>query len=422
MLTDISRRALLAAGAATAAVGAVNTSVLSPALAQGALAPVTDTVKAIHARLIAIDPHLDVPFDYGVGTHDPRVDGDTQFDLPKAKRGGLGAVALAAFVPPGPLTPDGYAKAANQLALKLKIIHAIADNNPDQVEIALSPDDVVRIHKAGKLALIVSFLNAYSLGDDVGKIDDLYRQGVRIFGPVWVGNNLFADSDRPTAGPGLSNGGLSSIGYRALKRVNDLGILFDISQLSKAAVLQTLKASRAPVIASHSGVWGLVRHPRNLSDEELDALKTNGGVIALNAFPSYLKAVPAADIPKVVAVRTQYGLSAVYGYPQEGSGALANDKRAGFSQALNAVIPPANVSDLIDSVDYAVKRIGIDHVAVSTDFNHGGGIIGWANEGEAINVTAELVKRGYAEADIRKIWGQNILRVWRAAQDGAQKA
>lgn len=414
---QLSRRSLLAAGASGVAV----LTLASAGHPQTqTLASVSDAVKALHSRLIVIDPHLDVPFDYGTGNHDPKVDGDTQFDLPKARRGGLAAATLAAFVPTGPITPDGFTKAGQQLDAKLDIIHAIADTNPDQAEIALTPDDVLRIHKAGKLAIIVSFLNAYSLGEDLTKIDAVYRRGVRIFGLVWAGNNQFADSSRPSADPGPTNNGLSPLGRDAVKRLNDLGILVDVSQLSKPGVLQSIALSRAPVIATHSGVWGIAAHPRNLSDEELDALKAKKGVIAINAFTAYLKPIPSSSSDQVRAIRAQFGLPESYSYPLEGWAVLPQKTRADFSHAINALLTPATVSDLVDSIDYAVKRIGIDHVAISSDFNHGGGVIGWNNEGEAINVTAELVKRGYSEANIGKLWGGNVLRVWRTAQSAAR--
>jgi membrane dipeptidase len=388
---------------------------LMPLLAHAQTAPVTDQVRAIHAKTLVIDPHVDIPFDYGSGALDPKSDGSSQFDLPKAKRGGVGAVAIAAFVPQGSLTPEGYADAKAKLATKLAAIKAIAANNPDQVEIALSPADVERIHGKGKLAEIISFLNAYPLGEDLSGIDDLYKDGVRVFGFVHAGSNAFADSSRPSATDKV-RGGLTPLGLRAVAKLNDLGVLIDISQLTRDGALQAIKASRAPVIATHSGLKSVVANPRNLSDEELLALKAKGGVIAIVAFKPYLKGVPADKLPEVAALRAQYGLSATYAFPQEGSEALESSKRTDFSHAVTDLIPPATVADLIDSVDRAVKLIGIDHVAISSDFNHGGGVVGWSNEGEAINVTAELVKRGYSPAGIGKLWGGNTLRVWKAAQ------
>jgi len=412
----ISRRRLLLSSlalAGTAATAGAQTvlPVISPL--------VSDEVRAIHRRTLVIDPHLDIPLDYGSGAHDPRLDGDTQFDLPKARRGGIGAVALALFVPQGPLTPAGYADASTQLQTKLKAIKGIALNNPDRAEIARTADDVRRVHRSGKLAILISLLNAYPLGEDLSEIDRLHADGVRIFGFTHAGNNAFADSSRPIAAPAEVWGGLSPLGHQAVTRLNDLGVLIDISQLTKAGALQVISSSRTAVIATHSDVKSLVDNPRNLSDEELDALAAKGGVVAINAFKSYLRTVPADSAPALQALRGQYQLPSAYAYPQDGWASLTNAQREPFLHAVNDLIPPASVTDLGAAIDYAVKRIGIDHVAISSDFNHGGGVIGWNNEGEAINVTAELVRRGYSEGDIAKLWGQNVLRVLQGAQAAA---
>ena len=420
MSRKLSRRDAIIVTAAAAAGGIAlgATRAFAEAMSTTA-APVSDLVRTIHAQTLVIDPHPDIPFDYGTGAHDPKLNGDTKFDIPKARRGGIGAVAIALFVPQGPLTPAGYAAAAAQMRTKLEALRAIAANNPDQVEIALTPDDVLRIHKSGKLAEIISFLNAYPLGEDLSRIDWLYDRGMRIFGFVHAGNNAFADSSRPSSSQAETWHGLSPLGQAAVRRLNDLGVLMDISQLSKKAALQTIAMSRAPVIATHSGVRGLVNNPRNLSDEELAALVAKGGVIAINAFKPYLKAIPRSQLASIKALRAQNNLPETYAYAQEGANLLDPERAEIFTDAISALIPTATIADLVDSIDWAVRRIGIDHVAISSDFNHGGGVSGWEDEGQAINVTAELVKRGYSAADVGKLWGGNVLNVWRAAQAAA---
>jgi microsomal dipeptidase-like Zn-dependent dipeptidase len=172
------------------------------------------------------------------------------------------------------------------------------------------------------------------------------------------------------------HGGLSALGKQGVARLNELGVLIDVSQLSTPAFKQVLSLTKAPVIASHSGIRALVDATRNLSDEELDLLKRNGGVVSVVAFSNYLRTPPA-----------------------EPEGAQ-----------------PATVAQLVDAIAYAVKRIGIEHVGIASDFNHGGGVTGWQNEGEAQNVTAELLRRGYSERDIARLWGGNFFRVWGEAQ------
>ena len=337
-----------------------------------------EKAKELHKRVIAFDTHVDLPFDYAGAA----ADGKTQFDLPKAARGQLKGAALAVFVPQGPRTPEGYAKARADAEKKYSLIRAVAEENPDHAALAYSPEDVRRIAAQGKFAVVVSLLNAYPLGTNLSQIDEWYKRGVRIFGFNHAGHNDWSDSSRPSKplgnGP-AEHGGLSSLGKQGVARLNELGILIDVSQLSTPAFKQVLSLTKAPVIASHSGIKAVVDSPRNLSDEELDLLRRNSGVVSVVAFSNYLRPPPAQP---------------------EGAA-------------------PATVAQLVDAITYAVKRIGIDHVGIASDFNHGGGIAGWQNEGEAQNVTAELLRRGYSERDIAKLWGGNFLRVWGEVQKHA---
>jgi microsomal dipeptidase-like Zn-dependent dipeptidase len=334
-----------------------------------------ERAREIHKRIIAFDTHLDLPFDYAGAA----ADGKTQFDLPKTARSQLKGAALAVFVPQGPRTPEGYAKARADAENKYALIKAVADENMDRAAVAYSPEDVRRIAAQGKFAVVISLLNAYPLGTDLAQIDEWYKRGVRLFGFNHAGHNQWSDSSRPSKPLGNGpeeHGGLSELGKQGVARLNELGILIDVSQLSTPAFEQVLSLTKAPVIASHSGIRALVDATRNLSDQELDLLKRNGGVVSVVAFSNYLRAPPAKA---------------------EGA-------------------QPATVAQLVDAIAYAVKRIGIDHVGIASDFNHGGGVRGWQNEGEAQNVTAELLRRGYSERDIARLWGGNFLRVWGEAQ------
>ena len=366
---------------------------------------------AIHARALVLDSHVDVPV-----TLDAAVDGDGQVDLPKLERGQVDAAVLAVFVSQGPRTPEGYAKAKSDADAKLAAIRAVAQRHPDRAVLALSANDVEAAAKAGKRAIIVGFLNAYPFGESLEPIDAYYRAGVRSFGFVHAGNNAYADSSRPSGGTKVEWNGLSPLGKAAVSKLNDLGVIIDVSQLTPDGVFQTLKLTRAPVVASHSGVRGVVDAPRNLSDAELDAIKANGGVVQVVAFGPYL-VKPGPDFAaKVAPIRAQFGLPAAFAKPADGTEVLSPAQRTDYSHAVNALLPKATVKDLVDSIDYAVKRIGVDHVGVASDFNHGGGVVGWANEGEAANVTAELVRHGYSETDIDKLWGGNWLRVFRKVE------
>ena len=327
--------------------------------------------RAIHQRILVIDSHTDVLLpttaeNLYLPGHASRV------DLDKLKRGGIGAVAMAIAVGSGPRTAEGVAAARVEADAKLAAIRAFLKEHSAEAALALSADDIVRIHKAGKVAVIESFLNTRSIGSDLSAIDGFFRDGVRLFGFSHAGNNDFADSSRPSGEPAEEHHGLSAVGKQAVPKLNRLGVIIDVSQLTPAGVLQVLELSKAPVIASHSNVRALIDNTRTLSDPELDAIKTNGGVVHVTPFNNYLR-------------RNQAGAPA----------------------------SRATVSDLVDHIDYIVKRIGIDHVGIGTDFNHGSGIDGFNDESEAPNVTRELLRRGYSEAQIAKIWGGNFLRVFR---------
>lgn len=394
-------KSLFAASALVALIAA------SPVLAR---AP---DAAAIHKRALVLDSHADIPVDFDkVAT----TDSAGQVDLPKLERGQVDAAVLAVFTPQGPRTPEGYAKARAETDAKLAAIRATAQNNPTRAQLALTAADVEAAAKAGRRALIVGFLNAYPFGQSLDPIDQYYAAGVRTFGFVHAGNNDYADSSRPSGEPRVEWKGLSPLGKAAVPKLNRLGVIIDVSQLSQDGVAQVLALTKAPVIASHSGVKGVIDAPRNLSDAELDAIKANGGVVQIVAFSSYLVKPGPDYAPAVSAVRQRYGLPAAFAKPNDGAEALPEDKKKPYHDDIAALAPKASVKDLVDSIDYAVKRIGADHVGIASDFNHGGGVVGWANEGEAANITAELVKRGYSEADIDKLWGGNFLRVFRQVE------
>jgi membrane dipeptidase len=248
---------------------------------------------------------------------------------------------------------------------------------------------------------------------------------VRLFGFTHAGNNDFADSSRPSGEPAEEHHGLSPLGLLAVDRLNRLGIIIDISQLTPAGVRQVLAHSKAPVIASHSNVRALVDNARNLSDAELDAIKAHDGLVDVTAFNAYLKPLPPDFAERLKAVRDQFGLTAATktgtSAIEEGVTALVADKSPAYLTQARALIPRASVTEYVDHIDYLVKRIGIDHVGIGTDFNHGAGIDGFDDESQAPNVTRELVRRGYTEEQIAKIWGGNFLRVFRAVEHVAQK-
>ena len=228
------------------------------------------------------------------------------------------------------------------------------------------------------------------------------------------------DLSRRLTDPEPLHGGLSALGKAAVKRCNELGIMNDVSHAGKQTALDIIAASKAPVIASHSGVKGVFNHPRNLSDDELLAIKKNNGVAQMVAFDTYLRAVPKGKTDATAALWAELGVKDFADL-----GKLSPEQLKTYRARTDEIelqFPKAGVKDLVDHIDYTVKLIGIDHVGIASVFNGGGGILGWSGAGETFNVTLELVKRGYTEAQVEKIWGGNLLRVMADVEKVAAKS
>jgi membrane dipeptidase len=302
---------------------------------------------------------------------------------------------------------------------------------PDEMMLARSVAEIEQARRAGKIAVLVSFQNARALQGQVSGVDAFYQQGVRIFALNHIGHNDFSDSSRPNYNGDTASyevteehGGLSTLGSAVVDRVNDLGAVMDVSQMSKAATLQTIARSRAPVIASHSNVQAITNVTRNLSDEEIDRIGETGGVIHVAAFGAYLVDLSQqSTLDEIVRVRLKHGLPEAYAYPYELywelDGAAA---KTAFLSEMRGVIGPGSVVDMLDHIDYIAARIGVDHVGIGNDFNHGSGIEGYADASEARAITRGLAERGYSVSDIEKIWGGNFMRVLAAAEQAAVPA
>ena len=393
--------------------------------------------KAIHERAITMDTHVDInPANFTASAAN-YVSGlpNTQVDVPKMEKGGLDAAFLIVYVGQRPeLNPEGYAAAHAAAMAKFDAIHRLTKElAPDRTALALTADDVRRAHAAGKRAILIGVENAYPLGEDLSNIQKFYDRGGRYMSLAHNGHSQFSDSNTGERDGQWMHNGLSPLGRQAIAELNRVGFMIDISHPSKESIMQTLALSKAPVIASHSGVRALSNVSRNLDDEQLLALKKNGGVVQLVALSGYVKESPppSPERQKAIAdLRAEFGLPT--GGPGGGGGGrgalaqLAEDKRAEFLKRMATIdsqLPPpprATVKDFGDHIDYVVKLIGIDHVGISSDFDGGGGIEGWSNASETLNVTVELVRRGYTEDQIKKIWGGNLLRVMAEVQKVAK--
>lgn len=425
-----------------------------------------EKVRGIHERVLTLDTHKDISAALATSRSgdderareayrkrfDPTVRGSNQVDFPKSREGGYDCAFYVVYVGQGRVDGGGFVQAKRQALLKFNAIHRMAEKYPEHIEIAYTPDDVRRIHASGRLVACIGIENGYPMGDDIALIKRFKELGAGYMGITHTGHNQLGDSSSPgwyateDEPERVMHGGLSELGREAVAEINRQGIMVDISHAGKQTMLEILEVSQAPVIASHSSVYALRDHNRNLDDEQLLALKENGGVMQTVALGNYVKD-PAPRREAIVALREEMGLPADGGRGGRGGRGGGGGRRGGVAaeqpeltdedraerEALQAEFerrvaeeidpefPPANVEDFVDHIDYAVNLIGIDHVGISSDFDGGGGIDGWDNATETFNVTHELVKRGYTEEEIAKIWSGNLLRVWREVEEVAQR-
>jgi membrane dipeptidase len=296
----------------------------------------------------------------------------------------------------------------------------VADN-PERLALALTVSDIERIHAEKRIAVLIGFQNAYGLGTDLTLVDRYVDEGVRVFAFNHAGNNAFADSSRPAVPFDEPNGGLSPLGRAAVQRLNERGVVIDVSQLTPRGVMQTLELSRAPVIASHSAVRALIDETRNLTDAELDAIAAKDGVVHVPPFNTYLAPRPPEFVVRLGEIRTRFGLPREFRGVLDDAQQLQGAARGEYTAEALESVPRADLDDYLDHIDYVVRRIGVDHVGIGTDFDHGAGIVGFKDASEARNLTRGLLSRGYSDADIAKIWSGNFLRVKRAAEAAAAR-
>jgi membrane dipeptidase len=402
--------------------------------------------RAIHEKAITLDTHVDIGgADYATEKLDPGGPTNRKCDLPKMKAGGLDGVFLAAFVSQRPdLTAVGFKTAYDQAIAGLDAVNRLAKMHPELCELGRSPADVVRIAKTGKRVILTGVENGYPMGDDVANLKAFYDRGARYMTLVHSSHNQLADSSTPRGEP--MHNGLSELGKKTVAAMNRLGMMVDLSHASAKSFWDAIATSKAPIIESHSGCKAISPSDRNLDDDQLKALSKSGGVIQIVALASYLKAEPPERTAAIQALRTELGMGGRGGGGGRGAGgqagqarggtppaaltpeqqAEADKRRAAYQERLKEIdakypFQPATIKDFVDHIDYAVKVAGIDHVGVGTDFDGGGGIPGFNDHSEALNVTVELVKRGYTEQQIAKIWGGNLLRVWGEVEKAAKK-
>lgn len=386
-------------------------------------AEVVELARGIHARVITLDTHIDIPFNFATDEVDPGMRGRFQNDLPKMEEGGLDAAYFVVYHGQGERTPEGYANALERATQKLTGIRRMAhDLHPERIGLAYSADDVERIHGEGRLVALIGVENPYPIGEDLSLLDGFHEMGARYVSITHNGHNQFGDAavERSQLGDdGPEWGGLSPLGEELVAELNRLGIFVDVSHASKETMMQATALSEAPVIASHSSVKGVADHARNLDDEQLRAIRDNGGVAHMTALGSFVKVQAPERAEAIAEVRARFGIES--GADIQALEGVEADAYDAAMAEIQQRFPPAGVADFIDHLDHAVSVAGIDHVALSSDFDGGGGVEGWNDSSETFNVTLEMVRRGYTEEEIHKIWSGNHLRAMREVERVARE-
>lgn len=327
---------------------------------------------AIHGAIVTLDTHIDIPWPTGP---DPFHDGPRRVDLPKMLKGGMSAACFVAYVPQVARSVGTEDAAYARAIAMLDQISTMDRYSPIPMVVATRADAVVAAKAEGKLAIVPCVENGFAVGADLTRIAEFRKRGAIYMTMTHNGHNALADSCNPRRDLGdreVEHGGLSALGRAAVAMMNRVGMLVDVAHTSRDTMVQAAEESRAPVVSTHSCVSAICDHSRNMTDWQLDVIKDVRGVIQITAVPGFLKAgAKAADV---------------------------------------------TVADFADHIDHAVRRIGIDHVGISSDFDGGGGFSDWKDASQTPNITGELLRRGYDKTALEKLWGGNFLRCMRVAE------
>lgn len=382
--------------------------------------------RAIHDRVMTLDTHVDISPTAFRRDSANYVSGvaRNQVDLPKMEAGGLDAAFLIVYVGQAQVIDSATMARAYATAMeKFAAIHRLTDSlAPSRVGLARTAEEARRIYASGRKVIFIGIENGFPIGSDLTRIKQFAELGGRYLSLAHNGHSQLSDSNTGERDGVWAHNGLSPLGREAIKELNKWGVMIDISHPSKVSMMQTLQLTKAPIIASHSAARAICNHSRNLDDEQLRGIKANGGVVQAVAFNAYVKCNPAKDAERqaaIAALRSSYDIMGPSNAEiRDQIAALPEERRNAYLAAQEEIVsrrypadPRATVKEFVDHIDHIVKLIGIDHVGISSDFDGGGGVDGWKDATETFNVTLELVRRGYSERDIEKIWSGNLLRV-----------
>jgi len=375
----------------------------------------------IHSHAFTIDTHVDTPYHllddkFDVGIFHPFVRGESRVDFPRMKAGGLDAIFFAAFTSQRERTPENILAARNKADELIDSVYSACKKNADQAQVAFCVADGYRLEKEGKRAIYLGLENGFPIGTDISEVERYFANGVRYITLCHTSNNDICDSS--TDGYGAEFNGLSEFGEEVVLKMNDLGILIDVSHISDSSFYDVLQLSKTPVIASHSCARAVCDNPRNLTDDMLKALAKNGGVIQMCILDDYVKA------PDTTTLRYQKELKLRARYRKAGKMSKEEEEKIWAEWKQLQIDYPKEeptVADAVDHIDHIVNLVGIDHVGIGTDFDGGGGLKDCVDVSQMMNITKELLRRNYTSEEIGKIWGGNFMRVFAKVEEFAAK-
>jgi len=375
-------------------------------------------VMEIHNRILTVDTHCDTPmnilednFDVGIRNNPPQ----SRVDFPRMKEGGLDAMFFAAFTGQRERTPENTENAYKMANQMIDATYEACNKYSDLAEVALNSTDAIRLEKQGKRAIYIGMENGFPIGKDIKRVKEFYNRGVRYITLCHSLNNDICDSSSDRKG--AEHNGLSEFGREVVKEMNNCGMMVDVSHISDKSFYDVINLSKAPVIASHSSVRAIAHHNRNMTDDMIKALAANGGVIQICLLDVYIKD------PDTTTIRYQKEkeLNRIYETKYE---SMTDDEKKELRNEWRSIrekypreLP--TVADCVDHIDYVKNLVGIDYVGIGSDFDGGGGVDGCADVSEFPNITAEMLKRGYTEDEISKVWGGNFFRVFEAVEKQA---
>lgn len=387
---------------------------------------ILNKAKEIHKRVLVLDTHVDINVSNFTKEKNYTQELGNQVNLPNMEKGGLDVAWLIVYTGQGDLTEEGYDKAYKNAMSKFDAIHKLTEEiAPDRIGLAVTSKEARDIHASGKKVAMIGIENGYPVGTDISRVKQFHDLGARYMSLSHNGHSQLCDSNTGEQDSLWVDKGVSELGKEVIKEMNKWGIMIDVSHPSKQSIKDMIELSKAPIIASHSSARALCNHSRNLDDEQLEWMKENGGVVQTVAFKTYVNGEKHAVYRKAIDEKIKK-LAKEKGFEildrnqlllkhaserneyRKEYRKIREEAKMSIDQTENL---PVDVSDFVNHIDYLIEKIGIDHVGISSDFDGGGGVYGWNDASETLNVTAELVKRGYTEAQIEQLWGGNLLRV-----------